>query len=819
MDILLNSKYKNNYRRIIFKEEKKYFNTFTAINRNGKNVFLKVYKKEEIEKGPKDFIYKQIEREKDLIQKCRNFELNEKPTNEVRDLEKVKKRKNQKEDMAWPEKEEGEQSNMSEKSKNIVELYDKIGNEDDNIIILEYERCFMSLAKYINEYNRLSFNLNFFIKIIRSMANILQVLKKQNIIHRDIKPYNIFIQKIDYSDDDIEDNCIIKLSDFGSSIEIEKNDSKQIGTILYSAPEIIKNLKYDEKIDIWSLGITLYHLYFGFTPYTTEYDLESIQDKIYSNNLIYKFTNIPTLDILFKKLLEINPEERMTHEEFIEYVNSEEFMKPDKIYKKEKYGKIYDEIKRIMETNEYKELKMAPRYVFEGKEEEKRLQELINRITKMKSIPNMLDIHMSLEKDEKFTQDKDWINIIYYNEDIIDQNKDNNDIKIFEEETSGAFIFCNNIHKFEIIMNEITKDICKFSLIINGNSLDNIICFLKDKSNFEDYIKNICIYSTDVDKYIPYKKKYKKIKGVFSKNEEVVKFINEKKSKKIIPFPITKLITYDKYKTKLIYFYSHLIISSFYNDLNPQIYSEYIGKIEELINKDKNIIKDNKNKIIESFKQFESFDINQKLDELNQNIIKEYTENTFYGDLNRWLRQINILKFEEVAYFASRLMFSLNTYGNNYKKFYNHNKILYRGIELAYSSLLAYERAKDEKIIFTAFTSTTESQDKAKNFGRFGMEKNEGSNFSVLFYINNLYENNWISNGIDIHNFSKYKNEIEILYQPFSFYIITDVKIDINRREAEIYLKTIGKKEILEEEIKKGKIIEYNEKENIVESK
>ena len=510
MDILLNSKYKNNYYRIILVEEKKYCNTFTARKKSdGKNLFLKVYKKKEIEKGPQDYIYKQIEREKDLIQRC--------------------------------------------KDKNIVKLYDKIGNEDDNIIILEYEQCFMSLAKYIKVYNKFSFDITFFIKIIRSIADILKILKKQNVIHRDINPHNIFITKIDYTDDNIEDNCIIKLSDFGSSIELERNDSKQIGTILYAAPEIIKNIKYDEKIDMWSLGITLYYLYYGFTPYTTEFDLESIQDKIYSNNLIYQYTNIPTLDILFKKLLEINPQDRMTHEEFIEYVKSEEFMKPGKIYKEEKYGKIYNEIKRIMETNEYKELKMSPRYDLEGKDEEIRLQKQIIRIAKMKSIPNILDIYISLEKDEKITEDKVWINIIYYNEDIIDQNKDNKDIKIFEEETTGAFIFCNDINKFEIIMDEIAHNLekCKFCLIINGNSFDKIIKFL-NINNYEDYIQNICIFTTDVKKYNNYKQEYKEVKGIFSKNEEIVKFIDSNKKKNIIPFPITKLITYEKYKNKIL---------------------------------------------------------------------------------------------------------------------------------------------------------------------------------------------------------------------------------------------------------------------------
>ena len=44
---------------------------------------------------------------------------------------------------------------------------------------------------------------------------------------------------------------------------------------------------------MWSLGVTLYHLYFGTPPYgKIDYDL--IRDKIYSNNFIFKFSGIPT---------------------------------------------------------------------------------------------------------------------------------------------------------------------------------------------------------------------------------------------------------------------------------------------------------------------------------------------------------------------------------------------------------------------------------------------------------------------------------------------------------------------------------------------
>ena len=80
-------------------------------------------------------------------------------------------------------------------------------------------------------------------------------MQDKGIMHRDIKPGNIFIK-------DENENKRIKLGDFGCSIYIKDNTSEPIGTIFYAAPEIIKNISYDEKCDLWSLGVTLFELYF-----------------------------------------------------------------------------------------------------------------------------------------------------------------------------------------------------------------------------------------------------------------------------------------------------------------------------------------------------------------------------------------------------------------------------------------------------------------------------------------------------------------------------------------------------------------------------
>ena len=177
--------------------------------------------------------------------------------------------------------------------------------------------------------------------------------------------------------------------------------------------------------------------------------------------------------------------------------------------------------------------------------------------------------------------------------------------------------------------------------------------------------------------------------------------------------------------------------------------------------------------------------------------------------------------YETVAYFTSRLMFSLNNYGVSNKMYYDsNNTYVHRGIKLPLSCLLPYERAKGKIILLSGFTSTSLDENQAKNFsGRNQTKEQYKTNliFSVIYIITNHCEEKWISNGVNIQKESVFKKEKEVLYQPFSFYYLRDVNLDLDNYTADIYLETIGKYEILEEKIKVGKGIKYNEKERIME--
>lgn len=73
-------------------------------------------------------------------------------------------------------------------------------------------------------------------------------LRKQGIIHRDIKLKNILVTK----------NNVLKIADFGLAIK-ETHAKSMVGTPYTKAPEVYEGLKkYTDKADIWSLGIIFY---------------------------------------------------------------------------------------------------------------------------------------------------------------------------------------------------------------------------------------------------------------------------------------------------------------------------------------------------------------------------------------------------------------------------------------------------------------------------------------------------------------------------------------------------------------------------------
>jgi serine/threonine-protein kinase len=146
---------------------------------------------------------------------------------------------------------------------NIVSVYD-VGSEDEiNYIVMELLET-KSLKDYIDENGSMPSDL--VLKISAQIASALETAHKAHIIHRDIKPQNIVLNR----------NMVAKVTDFGIA-KITNVPSSTItsfgstmGSVHYFSPEHAKGGYTDEKSDIYSLGIVMYEMATGKLPFDAD---------------------------------------------------------------------------------------------------------------------------------------------------------------------------------------------------------------------------------------------------------------------------------------------------------------------------------------------------------------------------------------------------------------------------------------------------------------------------------------------------------------------------------------------------------------------
>ena len=197
------------------------------------------------------------------------------------------------------------------KNKYIIELIDYfIVNKKGYCIVMKL--CDCNLKNILDKYKPNGLPIDIIKKIFIQLNEALKIMRKNNYYHRDLKPDNILIKYTDNNKTDFN----IKLSDFGfSSNEITSSfkSHTNVGTKEYKAPEVIKK-KYNNKSDLWSLGIILYELY------TNKYIFYSEDPKEEDNNRyegrIVKETDNEMINKLIRKLIQVKIDERIGWKEY-----------------------------------------------------------------------------------------------------------------------------------------------------------------------------------------------------------------------------------------------------------------------------------------------------------------------------------------------------------------------------------------------------------------------------------------------------------------------------------------------------------------------
>ena len=194
---------------------------------------------------------------------------------------------------------------------NIVQIHDYFFDNKNKIIYIIMD--YFKNGDFSNFIKGKVLKEIFAKKYMSQLKNGLKYLYENNIMHRDLKPHNILL----------DDNNDLKITDFGFARYV-KDDmliNTLCGTPIYMAPEIIKHKKYNNKSDLWSLGIIMYEMIFGRLPFKANNFIQLLKS-INKNDICYNFPNISIssdCETLLKSLLQIDPEERINWNDFFQH--------------------------------------------------------------------------------------------------------------------------------------------------------------------------------------------------------------------------------------------------------------------------------------------------------------------------------------------------------------------------------------------------------------------------------------------------------------------------------------------------------------------
>uniref|UniRef100_A0A8C5MCP8 Ribosomal protein S6 kinase n=1 Tax=Leptobrachium leishanense TaxID=445787 RepID=A0A8C5MCP8_9ANUR len=151
--------------------------------------------------------------------------------------------------------------------------------------------------------------------VLLTICKTVEYLHSQGVVHRDLKPSNMLYV------DESEDAESIRICDFGFAKQLRAENGLLMTpcyTANFVAPEVLKRQGYDEGCDIWSLGILLYTMLAGYTPFANgpEDSPEEILSRIGGGTFTLRGGNWNTVSDsakdLVSRMLHVDPHRRLT---------------------------------------------------------------------------------------------------------------------------------------------------------------------------------------------------------------------------------------------------------------------------------------------------------------------------------------------------------------------------------------------------------------------------------------------------------------------------------------------------------------------------
>ena len=200
---------------------------------------------------------------------------------------------------------------------NIIK-YNHFFEDDNNIyIFLDLINNMTTLNDFLKKEKTLrEQEVKYF---ILQLLKGLKYLHDNKIIHRHLKLDNIYLTN----------NKELKIGEFDLAVKLEIDGEKIksiIGTPLYMAPELLKEKEYSYEIDIWSLGIIIYTLLVGKTPFETQHFQELLEKVKRMDYTFPEKINISNeAKDLISKILVDDPSKRLT----LDQILTHKFLKND----------------------------------------------------------------------------------------------------------------------------------------------------------------------------------------------------------------------------------------------------------------------------------------------------------------------------------------------------------------------------------------------------------------------------------------------------------------------------------------------------------
>ena len=443
------------------------------------------------------------------------------------------------------------QGNNNENSVILDECF-----ETDEEFVIIMEKCDNNLFSHL--IKRMPFNADEIYEILKQLNNCFEIMVNNKILHRALKPQNILLKYLNKE----KSKFLVKLKITYDSCSL--NDSSnflssdiRINYKIY-APEVLKGEKYTEESDLWSIGILLYLLYFKEYPFNGN-SKEEILNNITEDNInkLKKGKNTD-LNNLIEELLIIEPNRRITWEEYFNHsffrkkMDFRKFYKYDKRLGRSEYGIIY-----------------------QG-EDKKTGQKKAIKIMDKRSIKNKLEqdfnpVREATDEDLKPIIDG-FFNEVNHMKILQGLNNENQNTVIFDE-------YFNTEKEFVIIMELCNDNLLQYKAEVKNNklSVEEIHDLISQLNNsFEIMVKNQIFH------------------GALKSENILMKYENEQKTKFLVKLKLTddsglldsssSLITQDKIITNLNFYAPEVINKGKYTkksdlySLGVLIYFLYFNK-------------------------------------------------------------------------------------------------------------------------------------------------------------------------------------------------------------------------------------------------